>query len=105
MYMRLADHGHAFSTRPRGAALLAEFEAQAASSSEVVIDFEDVLTISYSFTDEFVGALLERAAQKTYTFDVRLEHVPDQFRPVILKSLAARGLAVDPAELFDLAVS
>jgi hypothetical protein len=105
MYMRLADHGHAFSTRPRGAALLADFEEHAAGSSEAIIDFQDVLSISYSFADEFVGALLERAAQGAYTFDVRLEHVPVPFRPVILKSLAARGLEVDPAELFDLAVN
>jgi hypothetical protein len=105
--MRFVIHerGTVFSTRPRGAALLAELhsEAEAEAANVVQVDFEGVESISYSFADEFVGTLMQRAESGEYGFDVVLEGVPTQHRSVILRSLRNRGLEPDADELFELA--
>lgn len=102
MRFRLHDRGTVFSTRPRGAALLAELENEADTATVVEVDFGGVESISYSFADEFVGELVQRVDRGDYTFDVTLEDVAPQLRRIILRSLANRGLESDPGKLFEL---
>jgi hypothetical protein len=103
MRFRLHDRGTVFSTRPRGAALLAELQTEADMASVVEVDFSGIETISYSFADEFVGNLMQRAAAGQYGFEIVLEGVPMSLRSLILRSLRNRGLTPDPDELFELA--
>jgi len=91
MRFTLADYGKVFSTRPRGAELLAVVESQAPRGVVVEIDFEGVQSVSYSFVDEFLGALVERASRPN-AFDVAVINAPTRFQRVIDGSLASRGL-------------
>jgi hypothetical protein len=61
--IRLAEEGSAFSTRARGARLLADIEERALASAgeSIVLDFEGVNHVSYSFADAFVGKLVQHA--------------------------------------------
>ena len=65
MRYRVADHGRVFSTRDRGAEILSDFSAFYAreGGTDVVLDFADVLSMTPSFADEFIGDLLERSAR------------------------------------------
>jgi STAS-like domain of unknown function (DUF4325) len=96
MRFRLADHGGVFSTRPRGTELLALLEREAKDASVVEIDFEDVRNVSYSFVDEFVGELAERASRRD-AFEIALANVPARMERIIASSLERRG--VDQAVL------
>ena len=62
MRYRLADHGRVFSSRDRGARLLADFVSvyDQHDGSSIIIDFEGVMSMTHSFADEFVGELLVR---------------------------------------------
>lgn len=104
MRFRLAEHGRAFSTRPRGAALLGVLEGKAHGASEAIIDFEGVTSVSYSFADEFIGELMERADAGRYDFEPALENVAPALRRVIRRSLENRGVAHrDPFAELELA--
>jgi hypothetical protein len=92
MRFKLTDYGEVFSTRPRGAELLALLEEQARSASVVEIDFEGVKGVSYSFADEFVGELAERNSKRNAKFEIALAHVPRSAERVIFGSLERRGL-------------
>jgi hypothetical protein len=61
MQYRLADHSLVFSTRDRGARLRADLLAKidSAPTDQCIVDFDGVLSASYSFIDEFVGVLIE----------------------------------------------
>lgn len=65
MRYRVADHGRVFSTRDRGAHILSDFSAFCAhgSGTDAVLDFADVLSMTPSFADEFIGELLARSAR------------------------------------------
>lgn len=56
---RLADHGRTFSTRPRAVELRAELLERAGDAETIVVDFDNVLSVSYSFADEFVAHLAQ----------------------------------------------
>jgi STAS-like domain of unknown function (DUF4325) len=105
MRFSLSSYGRAFSTRPRGVALLSELEGKASDARNVEIDFSGVTSISYSFADEFVGVLFQRAGEGAYAFEPHLVHVPPALRRVILRSLRFRDVQISPDELFgELAV-
>ncbi len=61
MHLRLADHGLVFSSRDRGErvreALLLEIDDP--TRATVILDFDRVISASYSFVDELVGGLAE----------------------------------------------
>jgi hypothetical protein len=61
LMFRVSDHGHAFATRERGAELRRVLLEEAVGHAEVVVDFNGVANVSYSFADEFVGKLCEAA--------------------------------------------
>lgn len=56
----LGRHGQAFSTRARAEEIRAEVEELAADAGDVLIDFEGVRSVSYSFADELVGVFASR---------------------------------------------
>lgn len=91
----LGRHGHAFSTRARAEELRAEIEQLASGAAEVLIDFEGVRSVSYSFADELVGVL---AAQ--YVADSKQPRpvvigLSAQAQRVLLGSLSQRGVSED----------
>jgi hypothetical protein len=92
MRYRLADHGLVFSTRDRGARILADLREKTASVATVAIDFSDVRSVSYSFVDEFIGELMQHAPE---TEAVTLVNVPPSAARTIERSLRRRG--IDPA--------
>jgi hypothetical protein len=97
MTFELAGYGHTFSTRPRGAELLGVLLEEASDGVEqVCIDFANVQHVSYSFADEFVGGLLERAEIGACGFEVSLVHVPSKVQRLIDASARTRGIAVTP---------
>jgi hypothetical protein len=57
MKFSLGPLGSTFSTRPRGAQLREEIQRTAQPGEQVILDFSDVLAVSSSFADEFVGEL------------------------------------------------
>lgn len=89
---RLADHGRTFSTRPRGAELRDEALAAAHGGDVLVLDFADVLSVSYSFADEFVGALAERRAS-----DVSWVNASPEVERVVGRAVARRTGVSEPA--------
>jgi hypothetical protein len=95
MRIELASYGQVFSTRDRGARLLDEIEHELRGAESVVVDFRGVLSVSYSFADEFVGGLAERA-QAGLAPHVTVEHADGSIRDTIELSLRKRG--VEPAE-------
>jgi hypothetical protein len=90
MEYRLAEQALVFSTRDRGARLLAEvLEAiRTAPTEPVKLDFEGVLSASYSFLDEFVGKL----AQAMHPAAPILINMPPAVASTIESSLRRRGL-------------
>lgn len=60
MHYPLAEHGRVFSTRERGAQLRDELLAATCDDDELLIDFENVLSATHSFLDEFVGKLAQK---------------------------------------------
>lgn len=93
MTFRLADHGHGFSTRPRGVEVLALLDQAARPGDTIGVDFSDVLSVSYSFADEFVGKLAERQARGDASFTATISNVPEPLHRVIDRCLEARGLS------------
>lgn len=93
MLFSLSTYGHAFSTRPRGIEVLREFERKAAGQDKASVDFALVRHISYSFADEFVGALMQNLQEGAYRFDVEFVNVPPKFQRLIDASLSSRGVS------------
>lgn len=93
MEYRLAEHGLVFSTRDRGARVLADFRerTRGVPLETVRIDFSDVRSVSYSFIDEFIGEL----AQETRAAGPRCVNVSATGASTIERSLRRRGLSVE----------
>jgi len=51
------DFGRTFATRERGDELRRQLLEQAEGHDVVILDFDGVTNVSYSFADEFVGRL------------------------------------------------
>lgn len=98
MRIELASYGRVFSTRDHGLRLLAEIEHELSGAESIVVDFRDVLSVSYSFADEFVGGLAQRA-QAGATAHVTVEHADGSIRDTIELSLRKRGIEPAEAEL------
>jgi hypothetical protein len=98
MRIELASHGRVFSTRDRGSRLLGEIEHELRGAESIVVDFRDVLSVSYSFADEFVGGLSERA-QAGMAARVTVEHADGSIRDTIELSLRKRGIEPAQADL------
>jgi anti-anti-sigma regulatory factor len=90
MRYSLADHGLVFSTRDRGARMLADLQAKCDGARTVTIDFSDVRSVSYSFVDEFLGQLVQSTAVSP-----ALVNVPPMAARTIERSLRRRGLDPD----------
>jgi hypothetical protein len=91
MQYRLADHGLVFSTRDRGARMLADIrEERGDSTMSMTIDFSGVRSLSYSFVDEFLGEMLQDAA--AHQAHPVLTNVPPAVSRTIERSLRRRGL-------------
>jgi hypothetical protein len=90
---RLASHGLVFSTRDRGKRVLADLreKSRGVPLETVLIDFAGVRSVTYSFIDEFIGAL----AQTTDRQVPRCINVPPEAARTIERSLRRRGLGID----------
>lgn len=88
MEFRLADHGLVFSTRDRGKTMRADLLADLTPTETVVIDFDEVLSASYSFLDEFVSILAEGLQPRC----PELVNVSETISETIERSLRHRGL-------------
>lgn len=93
MEYRLADYGLVFSTRERGARMLGDLLAKARGVplETVRIDFDGVRSASYSFIDEFIGELVQKAAASP----PRCINVSPVAARTIERSMRRRGLSVD----------
>jgi hypothetical protein len=93
MQYRLADYSLVFSTRDRGARMRADLLAKidSAPADRYVIDFDGVLSASYSFVDEFVGVLIQNMGDSA----PELANVPPAVCRTIERSLTRRGLDAD----------
>jgi STAS-like domain of unknown function (DUF4325) len=93
MQYRLADHSLVFSTRDRGARMRADLLEKIAASpyDEHIVDFDGVLSASYSFIDEFIGEL----AQSMGDAFPEVIAVPPAVCRTIERSLSRRGLDVE----------
>jgi hypothetical protein len=67
MQLCLAEYGPVFSTRNRGERLRDELleKIEDLSTVELVFDFANVMSASYSFVDELVGEMVERMVPNT----------------------------------------
>jgi len=95
MRYRVADHGRVFSTRDRGAQIFSDFSAFSAHASggtDVVLDFADVLSMTPSFADEFIGELLVRSARGEIVMPALENLAPAPLRSV---ERCARARGVD----------
>jgi hypothetical protein len=54
---KLIEFSRTFATRERGAELREELAQRAGSEVDVVVDFDQVTNVSYSFADEFLAKL------------------------------------------------
>ncbi len=90
MQYRLADQGLVFSTRDRGARVLADVRTKIGNApmESVTIDFAGVRSVSYSFIDEFIGELMQSAAASA----PKLVNVPTSAARTIKRSLRRRGV-------------
>jgi hypothetical protein len=97
MRYRVADQGRVFSTRDRGRQFLLDFVTvyDQHGGSDVVLDFEGVLSMTPSFADELVGELLVRSARGEMTMPA-LEHLAPQPLRSVERCARARGLDWSP---------
>lgn len=85
MQYSLAEHGRVFSTRGRGAQLREQLLAATSHGDEICIDFENVLSATHSFLDEFVGKLAEQRQVQHLNASPAIERALE-------KALARRGI-------------
>lgn len=89
----LGRHGQAFSTRARAEQIRAEIEQLAAGGRDVLIDFEGVRSVSYSFADELVGVFASRYEADHQALRPIVIGLTAQAQRVLLGSLEQRGLS------------
>ncbi len=103
MVYQLSKQGSVFSTRPRAVRLLVDLQQQVGDldTTPLVLDFDGVRDVSYSFTDEFVGTLIQRAIDERATAPSLINMAPAVHEMINL-NLGARGLPL-PADTRALA--
>lgn len=62
LMFQVSDFGQTFATRERGDELRRLLLEQAKGHDEVIVDFDGVTSVSYSFADEFLGKLVAEAS-------------------------------------------
>lgn len=87
---RLSDFGSTFSTRPRGIELREDLIKDAYNKVDVEINLEGVLSVSYSFADEFVAGLVQGSAEGSIPFAVHLTGTSPEVERVIRRAVAHR---------------
>jgi hypothetical protein len=90
MHIKLNESGSVFSTRSRGVRLLANLEIELAPD-RLVVDLDGVQHISYSFADEFIGKLVQRAIELQAPLP-EFVNIEPGVRKVIALNLRARHL-------------
>lgn len=88
----LGRHGQAFSTRARAEQIRAEIEQLAAGGRDVLIDFEGVRSVSYSFADELIGVFASHYEEDHEALRPVVIGLTAQAQRVVLGSLGQRGL-------------
>ncbi len=91
----LSDLGSTFSTRPRGVELRNDLIQQAGAEALVEVDFGGVLSISYSFADEFAAVLVQRSADGSLPFAVDLIGASNEVARVIERAITKRRSLAD----------
>lgn len=89
----LGRHGQAFSTRARAEQIRAEIEQLAAGTGDVLVDFEGVRSVSYSFADELIGVFASRYEADHDSLRPVVIGLTAQAQRVLLGSLEQRGLS------------
>ena len=89
----LGRHGQAFSTRAKAEQIRAEIEQLAAGGRDVLIDFEGVRSVSYSFVDELIGVFATRYEANNDSLRPVVIGLSAQAQRVLLGSLEQRGLS------------
>jgi len=89
----LGRQGQAFSTRVRAEQIRAEIERLVADGRDVLIDFEGVRSVSYSFVDELVGVFATRYEADHQALRPVVIGLSAQAQRVLLGSLEQRGLS------------
>lgn len=89
----LGRHGQAFSTRARAEEIRAEIEQFAAGGCDVLIDFEGVRSVSYSFADELIGVFASRYDADHDALRPVVIGLTAQAQRVLLGSLEQRGVS------------
>jgi hypothetical protein len=87
---RLSDFGSTFSTRPRGVELRDALIQAASHEVEVEVEFDGVLSVSYSFADEFAAGLAQGSADGSIPFAVHLTGASSEVERVIDRAVARR---------------
>lgn len=93
MHYSLAEHGRVYSTRERGAELRDHLLAATSGDDEISIDFENVLSATHSFLDEFFGKLAERRQVQPINASVPIQ-------TTLRKVLKRRGVTTASASSF-----
>jgi hypothetical protein len=92
----LAKLGTTFATRARGTSIRAEIDvlaSQAAVGETIIINFDGVQLVSFSFADEFIGVLLSsRTVGSIEGHAVYLANLNEDVLVPIERSLERRGL-------------
>jgi STAS-like domain of unknown function (DUF4325) len=86
----LSDFGSTFSTRPRGIELRDTLVQKAGHEVEVEVDLEGVLSVSYSFADEFAAGLVQGSTDGSIPFAVHLIGASSEVERVIDRAIAHR---------------
>jgi STAS-like domain of unknown function (DUF4325) len=89
----LGRHGQAFSTRAKAEQIRAEIEQLAAGGRDVLVDFEGVRSVSYSFVDELIGVFATRYEVDNDSLRPVVIGLTAQAQRVLLGSLEQRGLS------------
>jgi hypothetical protein len=87
---RLSDLGSTFSTRPRGIELRDALVQEAGHEVEVEVDLDGVLSVSYSFADEFAAGLVQASTDGSIPFVVHLTGASPEVERVIGRAVAHR---------------
>jgi hypothetical protein len=90
----LADRGKTLATRPLGTRLRGDLIHKAADEDAISLDFSEVLSISHSFADEFVGRLVEEVESGEIEFDVTIVGASPEIERIVRKALERRSLAL-----------
>ncbi|MGH2878751.1 MAG: STAS-like domain-containing protein [Solirubrobacteraceae bacterium] len=87
---RLSEFGSTFATRPRGLELREDLIRRADQEASVTIDLENVLSVSYSFADEFVAGLVQESANGNVPFEVEIVGASPEVERVVRRAIDLR---------------